>query len=106
MCTVSSEDDQSILIKTLSCNQPVLFRTIYCAKENVYMVSPQSLQFTSENVYMVSPQSLQFTSENVYMVSPQSLQFTSENVYMVSPQSLQFTSLADFFQSQYLFLKR
>ena len=33
----SPEDDQSILIETSSCNQPVRFRTIFYLKVNFYM---------------------------------------------------------------------
>ena len=39
---LAPEDDQSTLIKTSSCNQPVLFRTIYYSKEKFYMMSPQT----------------------------------------------------------------
>ena len=48
----SPEDEQSIL-ETSSCNQPVLFRTIYFSKENLYIVSPQTVFTDSYKVNII-----------------------------------------------------
>ena len=42
-----SEDDQNILIETLSCNLQCLFRTNYYSVENSYGVTAASLYFSS-----------------------------------------------------------
>ena len=61
----SPEDNQSILIETLHCNQSVLCKFIYYPKENFYMVSPQTdcnyrqicwlINLHRENWHMIHP---------------------------------------------------
>ena len=82
----SLEDDQSILIKTSSCNQPVLFRTICYSKENfLHGVTTNSLYLSFSPCKATNLTTRGHRKQSLLII------FTMQSYksyYMVSPQTV------------------